>query len=48
MSNIYIEKAEEAILHTYNRYPIVFDHGEGVHLYDVDGNVIGSFEIGGV
>ena len=37
MSNSYIEKAEEAILHTYNRFPVVFDHGEGVRLYDVDG-----------
>ncbi len=36
MSNPYIEKAEEVILHTYNRYPVVFDRGEGVHLYDVD------------
>ncbi len=23
---------------TYNRYPIAFDHGEGVWLYDTDGN----------
>ncbi|MBO6015918.1 MAG: aspartate aminotransferase family protein [Lachnospiraceae bacterium] len=33
----YIEEAEKALLHTYNRYPIVFDHGEGVHLYDLSG-----------
>ena len=37
MSNPYIEEAEEAILHTYNRYQIVLDRGEGVHLYDVNG-----------
>ena len=36
MSNPYIEEAEEAILHTYNRYQIVLDRGEGVHLYDVN------------
>ncbi len=46
MSNIYIEKAEEAILHTYNRYPIVFDHGEGVHLYDVGGKEYLDFAAG--
>ena len=32
-----IKTADEYLLHTYNRYPIVFDHGEGVRLYDVDG-----------
>ena len=32
-----IKKAEDHLLHTYNRYPIVFDHGEGVRLYDDDG-----------
>ena len=30
----YIEEAEKALLHTYNRYQIVFDKGEGVYLYD--------------
>lgn len=33
----YIEEAEGVLLHTYNRFPVVFDHGEGVHLYDTDG-----------
>lgn len=33
----YIEEAEQALLHTYNRYQVVFDRGEGVHLYDTDG-----------
>ncbi len=46
MSNSYIEKAEEAILHTYNRYQIVFDHGDGVHLYDVDGTEYLDFAAG--
>lgn len=46
MSNSYIEKAEEAILHTYNRYQIVFDHGDGVHLYDVDGKEYLDFAAG--
>lgn len=33
----YIDEAERALLHTYNRFQIVLDHGDGVHLYDVDG-----------
>ena len=34
----YIEEAEKVLLHTYNRYQIVLDRGEGVYLYDIDGN----------
>ena len=33
----YISEAEADLLHTYNRYQIVLDHGDGVHLYDIDG-----------
>jgi acetylornithine/N-succinyldiaminopimelate aminotransferase len=33
----YIDEAEKALLHTYNRYQIVLDRGEGVYLYDLDG-----------
>ena len=33
----YIEQAEAALLHTYNRYQIVLDRGEGVYLYDIEG-----------
>ncbi len=32
-----IEEAEAALLHTYNRYQIVLDRGEGVSLYDIEG-----------
>ncbi|MDO5455611.1 MAG: aspartate aminotransferase family protein [Eubacteriales bacterium] len=32
-----IEQAEKDLLHTYNRYQIVLDRGEGVYLYDVNG-----------
>ncbi len=32
-----IEEAESALLHTYNRYQVVFDHGNGVKLYDIEG-----------
>ncbi len=32
-----IETAEEKLIHTYNRYQIVLDKGDGVRLYDTDG-----------
>ena len=32
-----IDVAENSLLHTYNRYQIVFDHGDGMYLYDKDG-----------
>ncbi len=32
-----IAQAERDLLHTYNRYQIVFDRGEGVYLYDTEG-----------
>ena len=32
-----ITTAEEKLIHTYNRYQIVLDHGNGTHLYDTDG-----------
>lgn len=32
-----IREAEEVLLHTYNRYPIVLDKGKGVYLYDIEG-----------
>ena len=31
-----IETAEENILHTYNRYNIVLDYGDGVYVYDTE------------
>lgn len=36
-SREYIEQAEQDLLHTYNRYPVVLDRGEGVYLYDREG-----------
>ncbi|MCI2048183.1 MAG: aspartate aminotransferase family protein [Lachnospiraceae bacterium] len=32
-----IEEAEKDLLHTYNRYQIVLDRGEGMYLFDTDG-----------
>lgn len=37
MMKEYIEQAENALLHTYNRFQIVLDKGEGVWLYDIEG-----------
>ena len=37
MMQQYIEDAEKSLLHTYNRYQIVLDKGEGVYLYDLEG-----------
>lgn len=42
----YRKRAEEVILHTYNRFPIVLGKGEGVHLYDVDGKEYLDFAAG--
>ena len=30
----YIQKADENLFHVYNRFPVIFDHGKGVRLYD--------------
>ena len=32
-----IEKSEEYLIHSYNRYPVVLEKGEDVYLYDTDG-----------
>lgn len=42
----YIKDAEESILHTYNRFQVVLDHGEGVYLYDTDGKEYLDFAAG--
>lgn len=41
-----MEKAEAAVLHTYNRYPVVLDRGEGVYLYDTNGKKYLDFAAG--
>lgn len=42
----YIENAEKNLLHTYNRFSLVLDHGEGVYLYDTDGKKYLDFTAG--
>jgi acetylornithine/N-succinyldiaminopimelate aminotransferase len=46
MVNSKIEKAEQNLLHVYNRFPIALDHGEGVYLYDIDGKEYLDFAAG--
>ena len=42
----YMERGEKVLLHTYNRTPVVFDRGEGVYLYDVEGKQYLDFAAG--
>lgn len=42
----YMDQAENALLHTYNRFPVVFEHGEDVYLYDTDGKKYLDFAAG--
>ncbi len=42
----YIDEAEQYLLHTYNRYQIVLEKGEGVYLYDTDGKKYLDFAAG--
>lgn len=46
MGNKYIDEAEKVLLHTYNRYQIVLEKGEGVYLYDNEGNKYLDFAAG--
>lgn len=41
-----IEESEMYLIHAYNRYPVMLDHGEGVYLYDVDGKKYLDFGAG--
>ncbi|MBP7347443.1 MAG: aspartate aminotransferase family protein [Butyrivibrio sp.] len=42
----YIDEAEQDLLHTYNRYQVVLDHGDGVYLYDINGKKYLDFVAG--
>lgn len=42
----YIKKAEEELYKTYNRFAVIFDHGEGVRLYDTEGQEYLDFGAG--
>lgn len=41
-----IKEAEKYLIHSYNRYPVVLDRGEGVYLYDTEGKKYLDFGAG--
>lgn len=41
-----IEEAEKYLLHSYNRYPVMLERGEGVYLYDTEGKKYLDFGAG--
>lgn len=46
MSKKYIEETNAGLIHTYNRFPVVFEKGEGVYLYDDEGKKYLDFASG--
>ena len=42
----YISRSEQVILHTYNRFPVVLEKGDGVYLTDVEGKKYLDFGAG--
>lgn len=44
--NTYIEQMDQSLVHTYNRFPVVFEKGEGVYLYDIEGKKYLDFAAG--
>ena len=42
----YMERADQVLLKTYNRFPVVFEKGEGVYLYDTEGKKYLDFAAG--
>lgn len=41
-----IAEADKVLMHTYNRYPMVLDRGEGMYLYETDGTKYLDFAAG--
>lgn len=44
--NQYMEETNQALVHTYNQFPIVLEKGEGVYLFDTDGKKYLDFAAG--
>ena len=44
--NEQMEESEASILHTYNRFPVVFEKGDGCYLYDSEGKEYLDFAAG--
>lgn len=45
-SKEYMERTEQVVLHTYNRFPVVFDKARGVYIQDADGKEYLDFGAG--
>ena len=41
-----MDQAEKSILHTYNRFPVMFDRGEGCRIFDTEGKEYLDFAAG--
>lgn len=41
-----IKQTDEYVLHTYNRFPVSLDHGDGVRVWDTEGNCYLDFMAG--
>ncbi|BDF34826.1 acetylornithine aminotransferase [Lachnospiraceae bacterium] len=46
MKNPFIEDAETGLIHTYNRFPVVLEKGEGAYVYDTEGKKYLDFAAG--
>lgn len=46
MANKYMEETNAGLLHTYNQFPAVLESGDGVYLYDTEGNKYLDFAAG--
>ncbi|MCB6201770.1 aspartate aminotransferase family protein [Extibacter muris] len=46
MKNSYIEDTKKGLVHTYNRFPVVLEKGEGVYVYDAEGKKYLDFAAG--
>lgn len=45
-SKAYMQQAECDLLHTYNRFGVIFDYGKGMYLYDAEGKKYLDFAAG--
>ena len=46
MESKYMKDTEDALLKTYNRFPVVVERGEGVYVYDTEGKKYLDFTAG--
>lgn len=46
MDKQYMEEVQEALVHTYNPFPVVFASGKGAYLYDTEGKAYLDFAAG--